>query len=158
MGWLVLVFIGVPLLELYLLLWLGTLIGFWPTLGIAVATGAVGSALAKREGLKVWREWRAALDELRPPAYGVVEALLVLVGGVLLITPGVLTDLTGLLLLVPPVRRRVAAYVRRRVDARIGAGQLHVVRPHAPPGTSGSPYVDRVIETTGESAGDTEQR
>ncbi len=151
MGWLLVVFIGVPLLELYLLLWLATLIGFWPTLGIAVLTGAVGSTLAKREGLKVWREWRAAMDELRPPAYGVIEALLVLVGGVLLITPGVITDLAGLLLLVPPVRRRVAARVRRHVDARITAGQIHVVGPDAPPAAHGA---RPVVETTGEDAED----
>lgn len=148
MGWLLLLFIGVPLLELYLLLWLGTLIGFWPTLGIAVVTGLVGSSLAKREGLKVWREWRAALDELRPPAFGLVESLLVLVGGVLLVTPGVLTDVAGLLLLVPAVRRRVAVRVRRRIDARLAAAD---VRMRGAPGVQRpSPSAIGVVETTGE--------
>jgi UPF0716 protein FxsA len=119
-------FVVIPLVELYLLLWVGSLIGFWPTVGITVVTGLLGGTLAKREGIRVYRQWRSALDEMRAPETGIVEGMLVLLGGALLITPGVLTDITGLLLLVPLTRRPIAARVRRAVDARLAAGQLQV--------------------------------
>ncbi len=117
-------FVVIPLVELYLLLWLGSLIGFWPTVAITVVTGVLGGSLAKREGLRVYRQWRDALDEMRAPETGIVEGVLVLLGGALLITPGVLTDITGVLLLLPPTRRPIAARVRRAVDARLATGQL----------------------------------
>ncbi len=166
MRWLFLVFIIVPLVELYLLLWLGSIIGFWPTVAITVVTGVLGGTLAKREGIRVWREWRQALAELRPPETGVIDGVLVLIGGALLITPGVLTDLTGLFLLLPPTRKLVAARIRRSVDRRIASGRIQVVdtssfvagfesmddvaewvgQERPPPRAA-----DDVVETTGES-------
>lgn len=109
-----LLFTTVSLVELYLLVWLGGLIGFWPTLAIVMTTAALGAFFAKREGFKVLRSWQGALTEGRVPEEGLTGALLVLVAGVFLITPGVLTDITGLLLLMPPVRRRVADWIQRR--------------------------------------------
>ncbi|MCA9597737.1 MAG: FxsA family protein [Myxococcales bacterium] len=162
MRWLFLFFIVVPLVELYLLLWLGSIIGFWPTVGITIVTGVLGGSLAKREGIRVWRQWRTALAEMRPPETGVVDGVLVLIGGALLITPGVLTDLTGLFLLLPPTRKLVAAAIRRRIDAKIASGSLQVMDASSfsmgfepepmrwsepAPRASGSDVVD----TTGES-------
>jgi UPF0716 protein FxsA len=145
--WVIVPFVVVPLLELYLLLWLGSLIGFWPTVVVVLVTGLVGGTLAKREGLKVWRDWRRALDELRPPEQGVVDGLLVLVGGAFLLTPGVLTDALGLALLVPWSRRRIASRIRSAIDRRIANGRIHVI--------SSTPFVaadgSDVIETTGEA-------
>ncbi len=109
-----LLFTVVSLVELYLLVWLGGLIGFWPTLAIVMTTALVGATLSKREGLKVLRDWQKSLEEMRVPREGLTGALLVLVAGLFLITPGILTDITGLLLLVPPVRR----WVGRRIEAR----------------------------------------
>lgn len=126
MRYVLIAFVVIPLVELYLLLWVGSLIGFWPTVAITVVTGLLGGGLAKREGMRVYRQWRAALDEMRAPETGIVEGVLVLLGGALLITPGVLTDITGLLLLVPVTRRPIAARVRRAVDARIASGQVQL--------------------------------
>lgn len=109
-----LLFTVVSIAELYLLVWLGGLIGFWPTLAIVMSTALVGATLSKREGLRVLRDWQKALGEMRVPKEGLTGALLVLVAGIFLITPGILTDITGLLLLVPPVRR----WVGRRIEAR----------------------------------------
>ena len=150
--WLLLLFIVVPLVELYLLLWIGSFIGFWPTVGIVLATGLLGSTLAKREGLKVWRAWRRSLETLTPPEQGVVDGVLVLIGGALLITPGVLTDMLGLLLLLPKPRALVAARVRRAIDRRIAAGQLHVVQSGFDEVWSTRPPDMRsdVVETHGE--------
>lgn len=159
MRWILLLFVVVPLLELYLLLWLGSIIGFWPTVAITLVTGILGGTLAKREGLKVWREWRSALDQLRPPEQGVIDGVLVLIGGVLLVTPGILTDATGVVLLLPPTRRRIAARIRSGIDRRIADGRIHVAsatfvdvagipRQGGPPARG--PRADGVIETTGE--------
>ena len=126
MKWLVVLFIVVPLLELYLLLTLGSWIGFWPTIAITLITAFVGGALAKREGLKVWRAWRTAIAELRPPEQGVIDGVLVLIGGALLITPGFISDVTGVLLMLPFSRRWVAARIRRAIDRRLADGRIRV--------------------------------
>lgn len=127
MGKLLVLFTVVPLVELYLLLFIGHLVGFWPTVGLVLLTGLVGAWLAKSEGLRVFRRWQAALSEGRIPEEGVLGGLLVLVGGVLLVTPGVLTDVTGLLLLFPPSRRLVAKGVRAYFERRLQDGSVRVV-------------------------------
>lgn len=118
---LVVLFVVVPILELYLLTLIARATSFWVAVGLAIGTGVVGGILAKREGLRVWRRWQAAMSEMRVPDEGVISGLLVLVGGVLLISPGVLTDVTGVLLLLPPTRRYIAERIRRRVDVQLGA-------------------------------------
>lgn len=119
-------FIIVPLVEVYLLFGLSHLMGFWATVALVLVTGVLGASLAKREGLRVLGRWQAALAEARMPEEGVLDGLLVLVGGVLLVTPGVLTDLTGLLLLLPPTRKVAAAWLRRRAERSIAAGEAQV--------------------------------
>lgn len=123
---LLVLFTVVPLVELYLLIWLGGVMGLWPTVAIVLLTGVVGATLAKLEGLRVLGQWQSALAEGRVPEAGVLDGLLVLVGGIFLVTPGVLTDVVGLTLLVPPTRRAVAGYLRRRVEAGIRKGSVHV--------------------------------
>ncbi|MEZ4374041.1 MAG: FxsA family protein [Polyangiaceae bacterium] len=127
MRWFVVLVIVVPLVELFLLLQIDRVVGFWPTIGLTIVTGFLGGSLAKREGLKVWRSWRQAMSELRPPEQGVVDGVLVLLGGALLITPGVLTDMTGFFLLIPFTRRIIARRVRAAIDRRLEAGELRVV-------------------------------
>ena len=154
MGKLLLLFTIVPLVELYLLLLIGDLVGFWPTVGIVLFTGALGAWLAKREGLRVFRKWQAAIAEYRMPEEGVLGGLLVLVGGVLLVTPGILTDITGFLLLFPPTRRFIANVVRSRVEKRISEGSIHVVTYRGGVVTGGppprAPAPPNVIDVDGE--------
>jgi UPF0716 protein FxsA len=163
MFWLALLFVVVPLAELYLLLMLGQLIGFWPTIGITLGTAIVGGALAKREGLRVLRAWRDSLDRLEPPQVGVIDGVLVLVGGALLITPGVITDVTGLVLLLPATRKIVARRIRRVIEQKIADGSIRTMHVTSGPGRgrSASPPEWRrpqtrtpgsgVVDTTGES-------
>ena len=125
--WLLLLFTVVPLVELYLLLALGRLLGFWETVGIVLVTGALGAWLAKSEGLRVVRRWQGALARGVMPEEGVLGGLLVLVGGVLLVTPGVLTDVVGLSLLLPLTRKPIAAMLRRAAERRIADGTIQVV-------------------------------
>lgn len=139
MRWLLLLFIVVPLLELYLLLFVGSQIGFWPTVGIVLVTGTLGAALAKREGLRVWHSYREALSQGRLPDEGIVGGLLVLLGGALLVTPGMLTDVAGFLLLLPPTRRFVADRIRAVISKKLNDGVMQVMS--AGPGMGGG-FVD----------------
>ena len=139
MGKLLLLFTVVPFVELYLLMWVADHVGFWTTLGLVVLTGVLGAAMARAEGLRVLRSWQHALAEGRLPEDGVVSGVLVLVGGVLLVTPGVLTDGVGFALLFPPTRRVVAAVLTARLEAAVARGSIQVVRG---PGFGGGPFAD----------------
>lgn len=119
-------FTVVPLVELYLLLWVGRLVGFWPTVALVLCTGLLGAALAKLEGIRVLTRWQTSLAEGRVPEEGVLDGVLVFIGGLFLITPGVLTDAFGLLMLVPPTRRLFARFIRARIERGVRAGRVHV--------------------------------
>ncbi len=131
MGRLFLLFTAVPLLDLWVLLRIGAAIGPWGMLALVVVPSLVGAWLARREGLRVLRAWQRALAEGRMPEEGLLSAGLVLAGGVLLITPGLITDATGLALLIPPVRRVAAAGVRWWIQRKISDGTLRVVTRHS---------------------------
>lgn len=121
---LLLLFTLVPLLELALLLRIGGLVGLLPTLVLVVGTGAAGAWLARQEGVRAWLAVQRELAAGRIPTEELVHGLLVLVAGAVLITPGVLTDAAGLLLLVRPVRRALIRRLRRRYRQRLEQGTL----------------------------------
>lgn len=112
-GILAILFIAVPALEIYLLIKVGGIIGALPTVGIIVATGFTGAALAKHQGFAAVRKVQAAMMEGREVGSSLVSAALVLVAAVLMVTPGFVTDAVGILLLIPPVRAVVAGAVIR---------------------------------------------
>ena len=105
----------VPAVELVLLAWIGEHVGFWPTSGLVVGTALAGSWLAKREGLAALGRFQAKVASGQLPGRELTDGLIILVAGVLLLTPGVLTDAAGLVALFPPTR----AWIRRRVEARL---------------------------------------
>lgn len=113
---LALLFVAVPLAELALLVWIGRRVGLVPTVALVVATGIAGAALARWQGMTTLARFRAAFDAGQLPHRELVDGVLVLVAGALLLTPGLLTDVTGFLLLIPPVRR----WLRERAMAAIG--------------------------------------
>ncbi len=123
---LLLLFTVVPIVELVLLIQIGRVIGFFPTLAIVLVTGALGASLARSQGLATLQKVQQEMAEGRVPAGALLEGLLILLAGALLITPGLLTDLTGFLLLVPPLRaalqRTVARAIRRRMQAQGAPG------------------------------------
>lgn len=102
--WLLLLFIGVPILELYLLFQVGSVIGIMPTVGIVVLTGIIGSWLARREGRKTLARIQQRLQSGAVPSNELIDGLMILVAGALLITPGVLTDAVGFCGLIPVTR------------------------------------------------------
>lgn len=104
-----LLFLVVPLVELFLFLAIGQRIGILPTFAIILLTGLLGAALARSQGMKAIAKYQQALAEGRLPHEAVIDGLLILVAGALLLTPGFLTDTIGFLLLAPPVRTLVRA-------------------------------------------------
>lgn len=121
---LVAVFILLPLAELALLIQVGRWIGVGWTIAIVAATGLLGAALARRQGLRAWLAIRAELREGRMPAATLLDGLLILLGGVVLLTPGIITDLCGFLLLVPVTRRAFKAFLKRRLERAIQRGDV----------------------------------
>jgi len=121
------VFVVLPVLELVILIRLGATVGLWPTLGLVLVTGAAGAALARAEGLKVVLQLQRELAAGRTPAQSVLDGASILLGGVLLLTPGLLTDVAALALLVPWTRRWIQRRVRARLEAGIRTGALQVV-------------------------------
>jgi UPF0716 protein FxsA len=124
---LVLALVLLPFVELYLLWRIGHAAGWEVVFALVLVPAMVGSWLARREGTRVLRQWQAALARRQVPEEGLLGGLLVLVGGVLLVLPGVVSDVLGLVLLLPPTRRLVARWVRREVERRIATGSMRVV-------------------------------
>lgn len=117
LGWLVLLFVAMPFIELYLLIQIGQRIGFWPTLGIVLGTGLLGGLLVRWQGLRAWRDVLGALREGRAPKVELAAGALFLAAAAMLLTPGVLTDAFGFTMMVPPIRRAAARYLVDRVGA-----------------------------------------
>ena len=116
-------FILLPLAELALLLQVGRWIGLGWTLAIVVATGFLGAALARRQGLRAWLAIQAELRAGRMPGGSLVDGLLILIGGIVLLTPGLLTDLAGFLLLIPGSRALLKRSLTRRFQRAIERGE-----------------------------------
>jgi len=138
-------FTVLPALEIYVIVLVGRQIGAFPTVGVMLAAGAIGAWLARRESARTWRRLQEGLERGIPPGRDIMEGLLVLVGGVLLLTPGFVTDLVGLMLLLPPSRAVLARagvrWATRRMaegtfDFRVGG--LRIGRG-GPPGRPASP-------------------
>lgn len=116
---LLLLFIGIPLIELVLFLLIGSRIGPVATIATVILTGILGATLTKRQGLQVLANYRQALAERRMPHAEVVEGLMILVAGAMLLTPGFLTDAIGFALLVQPIRAALCAIAARSLKDRV---------------------------------------
>lgn len=114
--WLFLAFVAVPIIEIALFIQVGGVIGTWPTLGIVVLTAFLGTMLMRAQGALAMRDLQQSFNDLRDPTEPLAHGAMILVAGVLLLTPGFFTDALGLLLLIPQVRKAVFNYVRKRVQ------------------------------------------
>ena len=116
---LVVLFITVPILELFVILQIGDLIGVWWTIALLIADSVLGSMLMRSQGRLAWRRFNEALQRGRPPAREVLDGVLIIFGGALLLTPGFVTDIVGLTFLLPPTRAVVRGLLVRRFAGRM---------------------------------------
>jgi len=116
---LVLLFIVVPIVELYVIIQVGEAIGVWWTLALLIADSVAGSWLMRTQGRAAWRRFQAALSEGRVPARETLDGVLVIFGGAFLLAPGFVTDVVGALLLAPPTRALVRRGLVRRLVPRM---------------------------------------
>jgi UPF0716 protein FxsA len=121
---LTLVFLIAPIVELYVIIQVAQVIGGWETIALLLLESFVGAWLIKRQGLSVWRRITEAVAAHRTPGKELVDAFLILVAGVLMLTPGFVTDVFGFLLLAPPVRALLRRTVTRRLVAAAGLGKV----------------------------------
>ncbi|MCW2600671.1 MAG: FxsA cytoplasmic rane protein [Frankiales bacterium] len=116
---LLVVFIVVPAVEIYVLIQVGQAIGALPTVALLIADAVLGTWLFKREGRKAWTAFRRALEARRVPGKEVADGALVVLGGALLVTPGFVTDVFGVLCLLPPTRALLRRLLTGVVTARL---------------------------------------
>ncbi len=133
---LLILFIIVPLLELLTIIEIGSRIGYFFTIMMLIVISFSGAALAKREGYRAISQIRADLNAGSMPADALIDGALILAAAALLITPGYITDAAGLLLLLPPARRVVRAFARRRLEK---AAHVRSIRFWSGPAPRGNP-------------------
>ena len=114
-------FIIVPILELAVIIQIGSAIGVLPTIALLIADSLLGAALMRSQGRATWLRFNTTLAEGRVPGREVMDGALVIFGGALLLTPGFLSDLLGLFLLLPPTRAVIRGLLVRRFGARLVA-------------------------------------
>lgn len=138
-GILFVLFVLMPLVEIYVLVQVGQVIGAGWTILLLVVDALLGTWLIKHEGARAWRALRAALDGGRMPAAEIADGALILLGGTLMLAPGFVTDVFGILLILPvtrPVFRRLLATA---VARRLRIGGVVDVRPRPGPQERGGP-------------------
>lgn len=126
---LILLLTVVPLVELVILLRLAQAIEWGPTILLVIVTGVLGAWLARREGLRTLNKVQEDMAAGRPPTLALLEGVMILVAGVVLVTPGILTDLAGFALLVPPIRRWVARRATASLNRRVVVMHSNGVEP-----------------------------
>ncbi len=116
--WLFLLFLAVPLVEISLFITIGGWLTLWPTLGLVLLTGVIGTALMRWQGLKVLSELRGDMGQIQNPLSPLAHGALILVAGLLLLTPGFFTDAIGFLLMIPALRAWIIGQVGARLQVQ----------------------------------------
>jgi len=144
---LLILFIAVPIAELWLIIQIGGAIGILPTLGLLIVDSLVGAALARSQSRAVWERFNMALAEGRAPGKEAFDGAMIILGGALLLTPGFFTDVLGLILLIPPTRALIRGYITRSLARRgavafrvAGFGSARRAGGTPPPRTPGRNY------------------
>ena len=120
---LILLFVGIPFIEMMLLIKLGEVFGFWNTILLVVGTGVLGAYLAKAQGFLIWLQIQQELQTGRMPAEKLIDGFLILIGGIVLLTPGLLTDIFGFALLVPFSRNIFKKWIRSKLEMMVNTGE-----------------------------------
>ncbi len=121
-----LLFTCIPLVELFLLLKIGSIVGALNTILLVIITGVLGAYLAQQEGLRTLERIRTLMAQGEMPGESLIDALLILVAGFVLITPGILPDLLGFLMLIPATRAPIRRWIRGQLERKFKAGNAAV--------------------------------
>lgn len=138
-----LLFTVLPLTELYVLLWVKDQTSFAFTMGLVLATGVIGASLARWQGLQALFRIREEMAAGRLPAAALGDGVMILLAGAVLITPGILTDICGFLLLIPPARRLLARGLRHWARSRFVVHQFQQTQSWPPQTDSDQ---DRIVD------------
>ena len=138
------IFLIIPIIEIYLLMQVGGIIGVLPTIGLVVFTAVLGAAMLRTQGLQTYMRFNQSMAEGRVPAAEILEGVALLVGGALLLTPGFFTDAIGFLCLIGFTRRAVIKVLLSKFNP-LANMQTHSFRPgHTPNNHSGNVYEGEV--------------
>lgn len=128
MKYFLLFIIAMPIIEIIVLLLSGNLIGFWPTLFLIVATGLIGAYLAKKQGMETWKKAQEQIRYGMMPGNEIIDGICIFIGAALLLSPGLLSDIMGLILVFPPTRNLLKPFVIRFIMNRMNKGKVTVIR------------------------------
>ncbi|MCM3166573.1 FxsA family protein [Peribacillus frigoritolerans] len=120
--------IAMPVVEIIVLLLSGNLIGFWPTLFLIVATGLIGAYLAKRQGMETWKKAQEQIRYGMMPGNEIINGICIFIGAALLLSPGLISDIMGLILVFPPTRNLLKPIVIRFIMNRMNKGKVTIIR------------------------------
>ncbi|MEN8253900.1 MAG: FxsA family protein [Verrucomicrobiota bacterium] len=126
LSYLIALFIGLPIVELALLFELHGLVGFFPTVMIVLLTGVAGAALVRWQGLAILLKIQREMSIGNVPAPQMIDGVMILVAGALLVTPGLITDLSGFLLLIPFVREKIRFWLKKKLEEKVRGGYIQV--------------------------------
>lgn len=118
-------FIIIPIIEISVLMQVGELLGMWPTIGIVILSAWIGAKYVRQQGVATLQSVQAKMAQGEMPSSEIVTGLMLLVAGVLLVTPGFVTDIFGLSLLVPSIRDAIATYVQKHLNVKAHATGNH---------------------------------
>jgi UPF0716 protein FxsA len=139
--WLFLFLVAVPIIEIALFIKVGGFIGLWPTLAIVIGTAFLGSVLLRAQGFAAMTRLQNSVTEGGDPRGPMADGVMILIAGLLMLTPGFFTDALGFLMLLPPVRAAFLAWVGPKLAARVvtmGPGPAgHRRKPEGPSGSTG---------------------
>ncbi|MBW2206092.1 MAG: membrane protein FxsA [Deltaproteobacteria bacterium] len=121
-----LAFTIIPVLELYILIEVGSYLGALNTIMVVIVTGFVGAYLARLQGFQTMNRVRESLNRGEMPTEGLIDALLILLAGIVLLTPGFLTDIAGLLILLPQTRNRFKKWLMRKLENWINNNRVDI--------------------------------
>lgn len=117
--WIFAILVAVPVIEIALFIELGGFIGLWPTIGLIILTAIIGAALLRMQGFSAMAKLQASLAEGGDPRGPMAHGVMILIAGLLMLTPGFFTDAIGFALLVPPVRQALITWIGPKLASRV---------------------------------------
>lgn len=124
MRWVIITLLVIPILEITVFVWAGGTFGAWWVIGLILLTGIIGLALAKQQGIETWRRAKQSFHTGHYPTEQIIDGICILLGGILLITPGFITDAIGFMLVLPWPRQIFKAYIEKLIRYMLSKGTI----------------------------------